>query len=198
MNFKLWFKGERACQDKLSWKEFDEYKAKDKNGIPWTTNDLVEIGTKVCTPEQGGRPISGVKKPPWWQFIKMEHVMVPVLDCLIGIGNNLYIEKGSPAEMKLIHVLTNYDTIIAETIHSRDEFDKWPEGKKMKSLQVWLKKKGGDPAWPHPIAPIDPEIQQKEEELMPLLKVREEMTDRINKTRRLYSDTQKNLRTLQS
>ena len=66
-------------------------------------------------------------------------------------------------------------------------------------MQVWLKKKGGDPAWPHPIAPIDPEIQQKEEELIPLLKVREEiMADRIHKTRRLYSDTQKNLRTLQS
>ncbi len=132
--------------------------------------------------------------------------MVPLLHCLIGIGNNLlnrfcdivneYIEKLSPAEMKLIHVHTKYDTIIAETIHSRDEFDTSPEGKKMKSLLVWLKKKGGDPARPHPIAHIDPEIQQKEEELIPLLKVREEMADGKNKTRRLYSDTQKNLRTL--
>lgn len=177
--------GQHCMLCKLSRKEFDEYKAKDNNGIPWTTNDLVQIGTKVCTPKQGGRPISGVKKPPWWPFIKMEHVMVPLLHCLIGIGNNLlnrfcdivneYIEKLSPAEKKLIHALTNYDTIIAETIHLRDEFDKSPEGKKMKSLQVWLKKKGGDPAWPHPIAPIDPEIQQKEEELIPLLKVREEI-----------------------
>lgn len=72
----------------------------------------------------------------------MEHVMVPLLHCLIRIGNNLlnrfcdivneYIEKLSPAEKKLIHALTNYDTIIAETIHLRDEFDKSPEGKKMK------------------------------------------------------------------
>jgi hypothetical protein len=82
--------GQHCMLCKLSRKEFDEYKAKDKNGIPWTTNNLVEIGTKVCTPgEQGGRPTSGVKKPPWWPFIKMEHVMVPLLHCLIGIGNNL-------------------------------------------------------------------------------------------------------------
>ncbi len=33
---------------------------------------------------------------------------------------------------------------------------------------------------------------------MPLLKVREEMANRINKTRRLYTDTQKNLRSVQS
>jgi len=200
--------GQHCMLCKLSRKEFDEYKDKDKNGIPWTTDALVEIGTKVGTPEQGGRPISGVKKPPWWPFIKMEHVMVPLLHCLIGIGNNLldrfcdivneYIEKLSPAEIKLMRALTNYDIIIAETIQSRDLFDKSPEGKKMKSLQVWLKKKVGDHARPRPIVPINPEILQKEEELMPLLKVREAMADRINRTRQLYSDTQKNLRTLQS
>ena len=53
------------------------------------TDAHVEIGTKVCTPKQGGRPLSGVKEPPWWPFIDMGHVMVPLLHCLIGIGNNL-------------------------------------------------------------------------------------------------------------
>ena len=37
--------GQHCMLCKLSQKEFDEYKAKDKNGIPWTTNDLIEIGT---------------------------------------------------------------------------------------------------------------------------------------------------------
>jgi hypothetical protein len=116
--------GQHCMLCKLSRKEFIEYKDKDKNGIPWMTHDLVEIGMKVCTPEQGGHPISGIKKPPWWPFINMEHVMVPLLHCLIGTGNNVlyrfcdkvneYIEKLSPAEIKLMHALTNYDIIIAK------------------------------------------------------------------------------------
>ncbi len=116
---------------------------------------------------------------------------------MIGIGNNLlerfcnivngYIKKLSPAEIKLMHALTNYDIVIAETIQSRDLFDKLPKGKKMQSF--WLKKKVGDHAQPHPIVPINPEILQKVEGLMPLLKVREELANRINRTRWLYSDT---------
>ena len=79
----------------------------------------------------------------------MEHVMVPLLHFLIRIGNNLldrfcnivneYIEKMSPAEIKLMCTLTNYDIIIAKTIQSRNLFDKSLEGKMMKSLQVWLR-----------------------------------------------------------
>jgi hypothetical protein len=65
-----------------------------------------------------------------------------------------YIEKLSPVEIKLMHTLTNYDINIDETIQSRDEFDnKSPEGMKMKSLQVWLKKKVGDNASPCLIDP---------------------------------------------
>ncbi len=31
----------------------------------------------------------GVKQEPWWPFLKFEHHIVPLLHCLIGIGNNL-------------------------------------------------------------------------------------------------------------
>ena len=56
----------------------------------------------------------------------------------------------------------------------------------------------GDCTQPHPIVPINPEILQNEEELMLLLKMREEMVNKLNQTQQLYSDTQKNLHTLQS
>ncbi len=71
-----------------------------------------------------------------------------LLHCLIGIGNNLlnifcnvmneHIEQLSTAEIRLMRALTNYDSIISETVMTRDKFDKAPKGKKMKSLQVWL------------------------------------------------------------
>ena len=51
----------------------------------------------------------GVKQEPWWPFLKFEHLMVPLLHCLIGIDNNLinrfcdvvneYVENLSAAEI---------------------------------------------------------------------------------------------------
>ena len=72
------------CQ--LSQKQFNQNK--DKVGLPWTYDDLVRIGTEVCT-ARGGKPLLGVKQEPWWPFLNFEHLMVPLLHCLIGIGNNL-------------------------------------------------------------------------------------------------------------
>ncbi len=36
-----------------------------------------------------GDPVLGVKKKPWWPFIPLPNYLVPLLHCLIGIGNQL-------------------------------------------------------------------------------------------------------------
>jgi hypothetical protein len=117
-------------------KQFNENK--DTVGLPWTYNDLVHIGTEVCT-KRGGKPLLGVKQEPWWPFLNFKHLMVPLLHCLIGIDNNLidrfcdivneYVENLSAEEMKHARALTNYRLIMVETAKKRDEFDASPEGK---------------------------------------------------------------------
>ncbi len=107
----------------------------------------MRIGTEVST-QRGRTPLKGVKQKPWWPFLKFEHHMDPLLHCLIEIGNNLlgkfcdvineFIEKNKPRKIKLARAHTNYNLIIIETIKKRDAFDEAPEGKKLKSLQVWL------------------------------------------------------------
>jgi hypothetical protein len=108
------------CQ--LSQKQFNQNK--DKVGLPWTYDDLVRIGTEVCA-ERGGKSLLGVKQEPWWPFLDFKHLMVPLLHCLIGIGNNLinrfcdvvneYVENLSAAEMKHARALTN-PVVIAQTL----------------------------------------------------------------------------------
>ena len=112
------------------------------DSLPWTFPDLVQIGEDLCT---GG--VMGVKQKPWWPFLKFEHlVMVPLLHCMIGVGNNLlnkfcdgvnkFIENKSIRQITIQRALTNYDLIVLETVKRRDDFDLSLEGKKLKSLQA--------------------------------------------------------------
>ena len=66
----------------LIWKELNDNQHID--GLPWTFPKLVHIGMEVSN----GTRLKGVKQEPWWPIIKFEHHMVPLLCCLIGIGNN--------------------------------------------------------------------------------------------------------------
>ncbi len=75
----------------------------------------------------------GVKQETWLPFLKFEHHMVPLLHCLIGIGNNLldkfcnmiraFFEKMSAEEVKLARQIATYKIIIVDTVKERDEFD---------------------------------------------------------------------------
>jgi hypothetical protein len=66
--------------------------------------------------------LKGIEQEPWQPFLKFKHHMVPLLHCLIGIGNNLldkffdmineFITKLSTDKIKLAHALTNYILII--------------------------------------------------------------------------------------
>ncbi len=144
----------------------------------------MHIGTEVCT-QGGGKLLNGVKQEPWWLFLKIEHHIVPLLHCLIGIGNNLlnkfcdvgneYMENLSAAELKLARSLTNYDLIIVETAKKRDEFDASPEGKKQKALQVWLL----SPRCAKTISNAD-DMLMKEQELKLLEEVQQEMVNKLD------------------
>ena len=92
-----------------------------------------------------GDPLMGVKQQPWWSFLKFENQMVPLLHCLIGIGNNLldkfcdvirvFCENLSAEEILFSRQIATYKNIIKATLQERDKFDRSPDGKKLKSLQ---------------------------------------------------------------
>ncbi len=60
----------------------------DEESEMWTMCGLVEAGT--IAEMDKSEPKLGVKKKPWWPFIKLTHYVSPLLHCEIGIGNNIF------------------------------------------------------------------------------------------------------------
>jgi hypothetical protein len=75
--------GQHCLMCQLSRKELNDNRHID--GLPWMFPELVHIGQEV----RNGTLLKGVKQEPWWPFLTFKHDMVPLLDCLIGISNNL-------------------------------------------------------------------------------------------------------------
>jgi hypothetical protein len=105
------------------------------------------------------------------------------------------MENLSAAEGKLARALTNYGIILVETAKLRDEFDASPEGKKCKALKAWLLLTRRCATMTIPNAD---DIKMKEHELKLLDEIRQVMVDKLDRTREIISNTQKNLRALQS
>ena len=134
--------GQYCLVCKLKRQQFQDIHHAD--GELWTFPDLVSIANKIAA-SKSKSPIDGVKKEPWWPFLNINHHMVPLLHVEIGIGNNLLdkfchvttvlIEKLSMKEIQLMRTLGTYKKIIDETVTERKEFDKSPDGTKMKSLK---------------------------------------------------------------
>ena len=199
------------CQ--LTYKEFNDDRA--KVGKLWTFEELTKIANEVIS-TRNGEPLMGVKQHPWWPFLECEHQMVPLLHCLIGIGNNLldkfcdmikvYCEKLSPEEVLLARQVATYEHIIKTTALERDEFDCSPDGKKLKSLQGMItsrkrkvKAKDNTPPSDNDAAILlAADIKIKEEEIKPLLTIRRTMVDRLKATRSLLTEKEKALRSLRS
>ena len=60
---------------------------KHKDCEMWTMEELVRCGDNA--EKNKGNPVLGVKKKPWWPFIPLLNYLIPLLHCLIGIGNQL-------------------------------------------------------------------------------------------------------------
>jgi hypothetical protein len=97
---------------------------------------LVRCGKDAETRQ--GDPLLGVKKKPWWPFIPLGNCMVPLLHCLIGIGNQLleklqviiheHIASYSPGKEAICASIPVLQNIIANTAKERDEWDESAEG----------------------------------------------------------------------
>ncbi len=104
---------------------------------PWLMEDLCCLGDEAAA--QIGKPELGVKQRPWFPFISVAHHMVPLLHCMIGIGNDLlkmlrniineFIENMTLTEATIRLSIPALRNIIAEAATKRDEWDASPDGK---------------------------------------------------------------------
>ena len=200
--------GQHCMMCKLRRKEFNKNRQAD--GLPWTFPDIVQIGEDVCT--GGEHSLMGVKQKPWWPFRKFEHLMVPLLHCMIGVGNNFlnkfcdgvneFIENKSIQQITIEQALTNYELVVLETVKRRDDFDLSLEGKKLKSLQAKVasrkckRKNKNLEAATHDV--LDADILRIEHELTSLLAIQNKMVEKLTQTREIISNKQKYLCTLRS
>ena len=88
----------------------------------------------------------GVKEEPYWDFVKVDNYICPILHYQINLGNNVFhslldygnenIETLSVDEDKTRNSLLTIDSSIEEMINLRYEFDVSNEGKELSSLKV--------------------------------------------------------------
>ena len=110
----------------------------------WTMEELCRLGDQA---EQRvkGEPMLGVKKKPWWPFIPIAHYMVPLLHCMIGVGNQLldmlrdiineHLENMTRTEERARASIPLLRKIIEETVAIRDLWDATNEGKLRRTLR---------------------------------------------------------------
>ena len=90
-------------------------------------------------------PIMGMKEKPWWDFIPLRHYVVPLLHCLIGIGNDILtkfretiseeIKYISPKEMDACGAQAAIEVKIVALILDRESYNNSAGGKHRKSLK---------------------------------------------------------------
>ena len=81
--------GDHCHLCKLAAKEFVQL---TKDGEPWVHAELQMKGDEFIVLQGNkpkAKPQNGVKSATWWPFIPMNHFIVPLLHCLIGVGDNI-------------------------------------------------------------------------------------------------------------
>jgi hypothetical protein len=189
---------------------------KDKfldNNEMWTMEDLVQAGMTAET--SIGDPQLGVKKQPWWSFIPLHHYIVPLLHCEIGIGNQLlgklrdivneHIESMTLAEAQIRSSIPLLRDIIEEIVDKRDAWDECPDqGKKMNRLargmttnrqkqeyyRKQLEREDSDVNIEYvmsKISELEMQYTHDEEEHRPLRTLRDNLANKLMKTRKAVS-----------
>ena len=131
------------CQ--LSRAEFSDLL---KDGNPWSWELYREIAAQVES-SPNNKPRLGVKTAPWWDFIPLEHYVVPLLHCLIGIGNDILslfrdivsesIDYISPEEIQTRSLKSKVEETIVLLTEERDTWDASTSGVELKRLQNKLR-----------------------------------------------------------
>jgi hypothetical protein len=110
----------------------------------WTIAEYCRLGDEAERRGKGKTKL-GVKQKPWWDFIPITHYMVPLLHCMIGVGNQLldmlrdifkeHLENMTHTEERIRASIPLLKKIIAETAVNRNSFDDSDDGKLLKKLK---------------------------------------------------------------
>ncbi|KAL7526841.1 hypothetical protein ACHAXR_001674, partial [Thalassiosira sp. AJA248-18] len=130
---------------KLSAKEFADL---TKSGDPWVYEAMDSLGKwyrEKINAKKKADPKMGMKEEPWFTMIPIGNFIVPLLHCLIGIGDNMltkfrdivseFIEYLPREEVDMRLSQGAMEQKIDDVILERVTFDKTEEGKKLKSLK---------------------------------------------------------------
>jgi hypothetical protein len=122
----------------------------------WTMDEYCRLGDEAERQRKGKTQL-GVKQKPWWPFIPVSHYMIPLLHCMIGVGNQLLdvlrdiineqLENLTLSEEKIHALIPLLKQIIAETAANWDLWDNANNGKNLKTghkLGAAKKKNGSD------------------------------------------------------
>lgn len=124
----------------------------------WTMEDLVKFAQSYAAQVEEWKqtdvkkrtkneppPQLGVKEEPWWNFIPLDHYIVPLLHCNIGIGDLILskfrsivsekIEYLSPEETSTRIAKENMDGTIEALQAQRNAFHESAEGKELQRLK---------------------------------------------------------------
>jgi hypothetical protein len=113
----------------------------DKNGDALTMQICCNYGEMAILNE---KPYKGMKKLPWWIFIPLINWAVPILHCLIGIGNDLiyaymcivntHIEPLTKDEIETRREIAMLEILIKNTRATKKAWDDSADGKRLKAL----------------------------------------------------------------
>ena len=139
-------KEERSDLEKRDW-------------VYWTTERYKEVAGKVAAKNRKStsskqHTTMGVKTELWWDFIPIMHYVVPILHCLIGIGDDIMtrfratvsaeIETLSEEEIDALESLGAATQIVASLKEEMQVFNNSPSlGKRLKSIEGQLKTRRG-------------------------------------------------------
>jgi len=125
-----------------------EFKDLMKDGDPYTylfmKQKADEYKVKMAAWKTSGRKTKpkatcGMKDEPWWTFIPLANFIVPLLHCLIGIGDNIFVKFRDIISESIEYISDNekdtrlaagsIEELIEEYKSERDTFDKTTDGK---------------------------------------------------------------------
>lgn len=134
---------------KLSAKEYADQFC--ERGVAWTYDEMKRLAKDLEDRRNNNdkaEVVNGIKEEPWWDFIPLENFIVPLLHCLIGVGNDILshlrewiseeIEYISAEEKETRGLLSSILIKITNGMKERDEWKAGEDGRKYTQLKSKL------------------------------------------------------------
>ena len=134
------------CQTSLA-----EMKTLARDGQRWTYEEMDRLAASYQSDKRKSKKATmGMKNSPWFKCIPLENYVVPLLHCLIGVGNDLFskfrdivseeIEYISQEEILTREAQAAMASKIDSLVATRDSFQASIEGRRLESLRGKLKR----------------------------------------------------------